>query len=407
MTPDLLVHRIPLLLTMDPARDGSELGALVNAAVAFQGGRVCWIGESVHAPSAATVLDGSGCVGLPGLVDPHTHAIWAGSRADEFQRRLAGATYSEILEGGGGILSTVRQTREASDEALEKALRGRLLRLRQRGLTTVEVKSGYGLSPAHEQRLLRIAQEVQDGPRVVTTFLGAHTVPAEHRGRREVYVEQIIEQQLPLCAPHCEAIDVYCDRGAFDLDEATAILEAGQALGLKVRAHAEQVAYTGIAEVAAEMGACCVDHLERLDEAGIAAMAEAGTVAVLLPGSQLYLHDSAPPVAALREAGVPLALGTDLNPGSSPVWDPWICATLGCLLQGLTVEEALLGLTRLAGAALGHPELGLLREGLAGDLVLVRPPPGEPLSAASLVQSMGGTRVARVVQGGRIVATEL
>lgn len=407
MTADLLVDRISLLLTMEPGTPGARdatLGALEDAAVAFLDGKVAWIGPAGQGPDAARVLDGRGCVALPGLVDPHTHAVWAGSRADEFQRRLAGASYTEILEAGGGILSTVRQTRAASLRALTALAAARLAGMRARGVTTVEVKSGYGLTPGDERKMLEAARAVTGGPRVVTTFLGAHAVPAELRGRRDAYVAQVIEEQLPACAPWAEAIDVYCDRGAFDLDEAVAILQAGRALGLKVRAHAEQVAYTGIAAAAAALGATCVDHLERLDPAGVAAMAAHGTVAVLLPGAQLYLRDSAPPVAALREAGVPLALGTDLNPGSSPLHDPWTNATLGCLLQGLTVEEALLGMTRVAGQALGHPELGHLGPGAVGDLVLVRPPPGEPPSAAALVQHLGGAQVRAVVQGGRLVA---
>ena len=407
---DLLVDRISLLLTMDPATPGARdpvLGAIEDAAVAFVDGAPCWIGPAGQGPSADRVVDGQGCVGLPGLVDPHTHAVWAGSRADEFQRRLAGATYTEILEAGGGILSTVRHTRAASVDALAALAGARLRGLRARGLTTVEVKSGYGLSPEAEEKMLRAAGAVQDGPRVVRTFLGAHAVPAELRGRRDAYVRQVIEEQLPRCAPLCEAIDVYCDRGAFDLDEAVAVLSAGRALGLKVRAHAEQVAWTGIAAAAAALGATCVDHLERLDDAGVAAMAAHGTVAVLLPGAQLYLRDTAPPVAALREAGVALALGTDLNPGSSPLHDPWTNATLGCLLQGLTVDEVLLGMTRAAGRALGRPELGHLGAGAVGDLVLVRPPAGEPPTAGALVQHMGGAQVLAVVQAGRLVAGRL
>lgn len=400
---DLLVHDLPLLLTMAPKPGEDPLGALRDVAVAFQDGRVAWIGPRREAPSARARIDGAGQVGLPGLVEPHTHAIWAGSRAEEHRLRLAGVHYSEILERGGGILSTVRATRAASDEELRHGLRARLARLLAAGVTTVEVKSGYGLDPDHEERLLRLAGEPGPGPRVLRTFLGAHAIPAEHRARREAYVRQIVEEQLPRCAPHCEAIDVYCDRGAFTLDEAVEILRAGQRHGLRLRAHAEQVEHTGIAAAAAALGALAVDHLERLDEAGVEALARHGTIAVLLPGAQLYLRDTAPPVAALREAGVRMALGTDLNPGSSPVYDPWTCATLGCLLQGLSVEEALLGITRNAALALGEPTLGRLVEGGPGDLVLVRPPPGEPPSAAALLQSIGGARPAAVVHRGRLL----
>lgn len=400
---ELLVHHISRLLTCDPERGG--LGALDDASVAVAEGRIVWIGPAAHAPGADEVIDASGLVGLPGLVDCHTHAVWAGSRAGEFRRRLAGVPYSEILEAGGGILSTVAATRAASRDTLAFHARERLRGLRSHGVTTVEVKSGYGLSPAAEETQLEAAWDCRDTVRVVPTFLGAHTIPEAFRSLRlrGAYVRQVIEEQLPRCAELADFVDVYCDRGAFDLDESRAILEAGRDLGLGVRAHAEQVAYTGIAAVAAELGASCVDHLERLDDAGVAALARHGTVAVLLPGAQLYLRDSAPPVAALREAGVPMAVATDLNPGSSPVHDPWTVATLACILQGLTVEEAILGLTRHAGRALARPELGWLGTDSVADLALFAPPPGEPPREDALVQHMAAHRALLVVRDGEVV----
>ena len=382
-----LVHNIHRLYTMDPEREG--LGVIDDAAVAIDGGRVSWVGPASDAPDAERTVDGSGLVGLPGLVDPHTHAVWAGSRADEFARRLAGANYADILEAGGGILSTVAATREADAGQLRDDARVRLDHMRSRGVTTVEVKSGYGLEPETELRMLEAAAPKHHNISVVRTFLGAHTIPAEFRQNRTAYVDQIIHEQLPLCAPHADFVDVYCDRGAFDLDEAIAILSAGKALGLKIRAHAEQVAHTGIAEAAAKLGATALDHLERIDEAGIAAMAEAGTVAVLLPGAQLYLKDHPPPVAALREAGIPIAVGTDLNPGSSPVHDLWTAATLSTLIAGLTMEEALLGITRHAAQALGLADRGHLGIGARADIALFEPPPGEPASMESLLQHLG------------------
>lgn len=411
MRADLLVHRLDRLYTLDPLHAdavddpaGPGLGALADASIAFAAGEVQWIGPARDAPEADRVIDGRGLLGMPGLVDCHTHAVWAGSRASEMARRLAGERYSDILESGGGILSTVRATRAASEAELTGACSVRLDDMLRRGVTTVEVKSGYGLRPADEARLLRVAAAAGAGRvRTVPTFLGAHTVPAELRGQRDAYVRQIIDEQLPLCAPLCEAIDVYCDRGAFDLDEAVAILSAGRALGLKVRAHAEQVAHTGIAAAAARLGATCVDHLERLDADGVAAMAEHGTVATLLPGAQLYLRDSPPPVALLREAGVRLAVATDLNPGSSPLHDLWAAATLSCILQGLTLAEAVRGITRNAGLALGRPELGWLGAGSAADLALFRPPPGEPATVDTLVQHLQGHQAVAVVRGGRQV----
>lgn len=395
---DLLVHDLATLYTCDPSLPG--LGLLRGASVAFRDGRVSFIGEAARAPDADRVIDGRGLIGLPGLVDPHTHAIWAGSRAVEFEQRLAGRSYSELLEAGGGILSTVRATRAASRAGLAALGRARLDHLLRRGVTTVEVKSGYGLDPEVELRMLQAAADCAGPLRVIPTFLGAHTLPAELRGDRAAYVRQIIDEQLPRCAPHAEAIDVYCDRGAFTLDEAVEILSAGRARGLRVKAHAEQVAYTGVAAAAAALGAVSVDHLERIDAAGVQALADHGTVAVLLPGAQLYLKDRAPPVAELRAAGVPMALGTDLNPGSSPVYDPWVIGTLACLIQGLTVEEALLGLTRHAGRALGHPELGWLGLGGVGDMALMEPPPGEPPEVASLFQHLASHRARGVICQG-------
>ena len=411
MRADLLVHRLDRLYTLDPLRPdvvddpaGPGLGALADASIAFLNGAVQWIGAAGDAPDAAHIIDGRGLLGLPGLVDCHTHAVWGGSRASEMARRLAGERYSDLLEAGGGILSTVRATRAASEAELTEWCSVRLDDMLRRGVTTVEVKSGYGLSPDDEARLLRAAGAAGTGRvRTVRTFLGAHTVPAELRGRRDAYVRQVIEEQLPLCAPLCEAIDVYCDRGAFDLDEAVAILSAGRALGLKVRAHAEQVSHTGIAAAAARLGATCVDHLERLDEKGVAAMAASGTVATLLPGAQLYLRDSPPPVGLLREAGVPFAVATDLNPGSSPLHDLWAAATLSCILQGLSLAEAVRGITRNAGLALGRSELGWLGAGSAADLALYRPPPGEPAMVDTLVQHLQGHQAVAVVRDGRQV----
>ncbi len=401
MRADLLVHDLSRLYTCAP--EAPELGRMEGAAIAFRDGQVVYVGPSAHAPDAERTVDGRGRVGLPGLVDPHTHAVWAGSRADEYRRRLAGASYTEILEAGGGILSTVAATRATEASALAALARARLRGFLARGVTTVEIKGGYGLAPEPEARMLEAARACDDLVRVVPTFLGAHAIPADFRQRRDAYVRQVIEEQLPRCAPLAEAVDVYCDVGAFSLDEAVAILEAGRAAGLKVRAHAEQVAYTGIAAAAARLGATCVDHLERLDEAGVAALAEHGTVAVLLPGAQLYLRDVSPPVAALREAGVPLAVGTDLNPGSSPVHDLWACLSLATVLQRLTVEEAVLGVTRHAGRALGRPELGWLGPGSVGDLALFTPPPGEPPELAPLVQHLGFPRADAVIRDGRLV----
>ena len=360
------------------------------------------MGPTDEAPRARETLDATGSVVLPGLVECHTHSVWAGSRSDEFRRRLSGVPYTTILEEGGGILSTVDATRTAGEAQLIALASHRLARLMSRGVTTVEIKSGYGLSPEHELRMLRAARAAGEavGLRVMTTFLGAHAVPRAFRSNRGAYVRQVIEEQLPLVADSADFVDAYVDRGAFTVDEGRAILAAGKAAGLGVRVHAEQVAYTGAAEMAAGLGALSADHLEQLDERGVEAMATAGTVAVLLPGAQLYLRDPSPPVPVLREAGVPMAVATDLNPGSSPLLDPWIAATLSCVAMGLTIEEALLGITRNAALALGRPDLGRLYVGGPADLVVVVPPPGEAATPAALIQFMGGAHVRATIRGG-------
>jgi imidazolonepropionase len=393
---DTVVRDLDVLLTMEPALGEGPLGELRDAAVAFERGVVTWVGRSADAPDAPVVHRMPGRIGLPALVDCHTHAVWAGSRADEFLRRLRGESYTAILEAGGGILSTVRATRAASEDDLVRLAAARLRRLAAHGVGTVEVKSGYGLDPDAELRLLRAAKAAGEWAdvRVVRTFLGAHAIPAEWRHDRDAYVRQVIEEQLPVCAPEADGIDVYVDRGAFTVEEGERILAAGKARGLQVRIHAEQVGFTGAAAMGARLGALSADHLERIDDAGIAAMAAAGTVAVLLPGAMLYLRDTAPPVAALREAGVPLAVATDLNPGSSPMLDPWTCATLACLTMGLTVEEALRGITIEGARALGRTDAGRVAPGARPGLAVFEPAPGERPSAASLVHTMSGHRLA-------------
>jgi len=372
----------------------------------MDGERIVWCGPSADAPEADEVVDGTGCIGLPGLIDCHTHMAWAGSRADEFQRRLAGAQYSEILEAGGGILSTVAATRAATLEWLTDVTEARMRRAVAQGITVVEIKSGYGLERESERRQLLAAKAAGErvGLQVVATFLGAHAIPLEWRHDRSGYIRDVIENQLPHVQDVADCIDAYVDRGAFGIEEGRSILEAGKRAGLKVRVHAEQVAYTGAAEMAAGLGAVSADHLEQIDDAGIAALARAGTVAVLLPGAMLYLKDSPPPVQRLREAGVRMAVATDFNPGSSPVADLWSCLTLACVTMGLTVEEALLGCTVNAAAALGLEDCGQLAAGFRANLALFKPPPGEPVREAVMIQHLGGHRATRVWAAGKLVA---
>lgn len=374
-----------------------------DVAVLLRDGRVEYVVHDAEAkcPADAEEFDASGSIGMPGLVDCHTHAVWAGTRLGDFVRRLGGESYAGILEGGGGIHTTVRATRAASEAELTSLLGARLSSMLDRGVTTVEVKSGYGLGIVDEARLLRVVRSVAGSQRVVTTFLGAHAIPPDRD--RVDYVNDVCGPMLAACAPFASAIDVYCDRGAFTLAEAERILLAGKAAGLQVKAHAEQVEFTGVAAMAARLGALSCDHLERIDDAGIAAMAEFGTIAVLLPGAMLYLRDPAPPVARLRAAGVPLAVATDFNPGSSPVSDLWTCATLACLTMGLTPEEALAGITSVAARALGLAGVGAVEAGSVGDLAIFAPPPGEVADPRVLVQYMGEHLAKAVWTGGNRV----
>ena len=383
--------------------EGSELGEKIDVSIAFRDGEVAWIGSKDNAPDAAHVVDGAGLIGLPGLVDCHTHSLFAGSRADEFRRRLGGVEYSQILEEGGGILSTVEATRRAPEAQLERVLRQRLEGRLLQGVTTVEGKSGYGLSVEAELKMLRILSECEWPVHVSRTFLGAHAIPKEWRHDRRGYVDLVLNEMLPEAAKLADQVDVYCDRGAFTVAESEQILREGIALGLGGRVHAEQVDFTGAASMAAGVGAISADHLERLDDEGVKAMAAAGMVAVLLPGARLYLRDPNPPVSKLVEAGVDIAIATDFNPGSSPVRDLLACATLACVEFGLSIEAALLGVTRNAARVLGRESSGWLGVGSAGDMALFAPPAGEPPEYSTLIQYMGGHRVQVVVRNGRLV----
>lgn len=367
--------------------------------VGIAGGRIAHLGEG--APPAREVLDVSGLLLLPGLVDPHTHLVFAGSRVDEFARRMAGASYGEIAAEGGGIAATVRRTREASDDELWALAKARVEALRVHGVTSVEIKSGYGLSTEHELRLLRVARRVaQEGlARVRTTFLGAHALPPERRDDRERYVEEVVQEQLPAVAESglADACDVYCDEGAFTLAEARRVLERAHALGLAVRAHVGQFADLGGAELAAELGALSADHLEEVSDRGLEALARAGTVAVLLPGAWRTLRQAAPRAERFRAAGVSVAVGTDLNPGTSPTTDLPLMASLAVRDAGLTTEEAVLAITRNAARAAGF-DAGTLRLGGPADIAAFA------LSdARALPYAFGGLQASLVLLAGRVL----
>jgi imidazolonepropionase len=358
--------------------DGEALGIIENGAIAAKDGRIAWVGPRSELPAhAAPVTDCAGAWILPGLVDCHTHLVFGGNRAGEFEMRLAGASYEEIARAGGGILSTMRATRETPEAALRDAALPRLDALLREGVTTVEIKSGYGLEAGAELKQLRVARSLAKhrAVSVVTSLLAAHATPPEYAGRRADYARHVAEHIVPLAAAEglADAVDAFSDSIAFTPEETSWVFDAARAAGLPVKLHADQLTDAGGAALAARYGALSADHLERANAQGIAAMAEAGTVAVLLPGATLVLREThRPDVAAMRAAGVRMALSTDMNPGSSPVLSLLLMAHLGCTLFRMTVVEALRGITVNAALALGLHDRGVLRAGARCDLALYR-----------------------------------
>lgn len=365
------------LATMAPSV-AAPYGTVDDGVVAARDGRILYAGPRSQAPAfaAAETIDCGGRWITPGLIDCHTHLVYGGDRAHEFELRLQGASYEEIARAGGGILSTVTATRAASEDALFANADRRLSALLSEGVTTVEIKSGYGLELEAEAKTLRVARRIgRERPvRVRTTFLGAHAVPPEFKGRSGDYTALVAGPMLDAIAAEglADAVDVFCEGIAFSPDETRTVFEAAQAKGLAIKIHAEQLSNLGGAVLAADMGALSADHLEYLDEAGVIAMAKAGTVAVVLPGAFYFLRETVkPPIALLRQHGVAIALATDANPGSSPLTSPLLVMNMACTLFRLTPEEALAGLTRHAAQALGlQGEIGTLEAGKACDLAI-------------------------------------
>ncbi len=375
MSADLVLWRNARLVTL---ADASSWGLIDAGALLTRGSQIEWAGALGELPPALATRvtaehDLGGALVTPGLVDCHTHLVYGGQRAREFELRLQGASYEDIARAGGGIRSTVAATRAAGDEALFTSARQRALTLMREGVTTLEVKSGYGLAFEHELRCLAAARRLgAELPLTVrTTYLAAHAVPPEFDGRADDYVDALCGW-LP--ALHAEglvdAVDAFCERIGFTSAQTRRVFEAARALGLPVKLHAEQLSEQGGAELAAEFGALSCDHLEHLSDRGINAMRQAGTVAVLLPGAYYFLRDTQlPPIAALREAGVPMALATDHNPGSSPALSLLLMLHMGCTVFRLTPEEALRGVTVNGALALGLADRGRLAAGLRADFV--------------------------------------
>lgn len=367
------------IATMDPAV-GGPFGAIENGAIGIQDGRIVRVGRRVELAGyqAHKVEPLGGAWVTPGLIDCHTHLVFGGNRAGEFEQRLEGASYEQIAAAGGGILSTVRATREAGLEDLIEASRPRLRALMRGGVTTVEIKSGYALDVEGELKMLRAARVLgQSEPvRVERTLLALHAMPPEFRERREDYLDLVISTLLPAVVAEdlAGAVDAFCESIGFTPDEVRTWFEAATDAGLKIKLHAEQLSNLHGAELAARFDALSADHLEHVDESGVQAMAEAGMVAVLLPGAFYALKETKrPPVDLLRRHGVPIAIATDCNPGTSPILSPTLMMSMACTLFGLTPEEAVAAMTCQAAQALGlQDEVGTVSAGKAADLCIWR-----------------------------------
>ncbi len=395
------------IATMNP--DNSEpYGAIRDGVIAIKNDRIVWMGSRADLPEfdvmATPVYRGNGGWVTPGLIDAHTHLIFGGNRANEFEMRLNGASYEEIARAGGGILSTVKATREATEGELFELGRKRLNALAKEGVTTVEIKSGYGLDKDTELKMLRVARELGKHHHVdvKTTFLGAHAVPPEYKDRANDYVDFVVNEMIPAVLEEnlADAVDVFCENIAFDLPQTQKVLATAKASGLDIKLHAEQLSNMGGSALAANLGAKSVDHIEYLDEEGVKAIAESGTCATLLPGAFYFLRETKlPPIDLLRQYKVPMVIASDYNPGSSPICSTLLMLNMGCTLFRLTPEEVLAGVTRNAAKALGiESKVGVLKEGMQADFCL-----WDISSPAELAYSYGRNPLVNVVKAGKLI----
>jgi imidazolonepropionase len=374
-----VLENIGQLATCRPDGGQAEIHAVPNAALVWEGDTIRWVGPSGELPAVyrnAERVDAGGGLVIPGLIDCHTHLAFAGWRGEEFEQRIRGRSYLEMAAAGGGIAQTVRLTRKASEEELVARCLGFLKEMRALGVTTVECKSGYGLDAENELKLLRVYRRLSEiqPVRLVPTFLGAHIVPPEYRENREGYIDLLVNELIPAVAREglAAACDVFVEQSAFTVEEARRILLAARGVGLAARMHADQLTSGGGAELAAEVGANAADHLEWASNRGIAAMAEAGVVAVSLPLATLYLGQRPMPARRFLECGVLVAVATDFNPGSAPSFHLPLALTLACTLQRMTPAEALKGATCIAARALGlEQRLGSLQPGKEADFALI------------------------------------
>lgn len=393
--------------SMDPSLS-APYGAIIDAALAVKDGKITWVGPRGELPEfdvmSTPLYRGKGGWITPGLIDAHTHLVFAGNRANEFEKRLQGASYEEIARSGGGIISTVKACREASEAELFELGRKRLNALAKEGVTTVEIKSGYGLDTATELKLLRVARELGKHHHVdvKTTFLGAHAIPPEYKDDVEGYVDLVINEMLPavIAEDLADAVDVFCENIAFNIEQTERVLTAAKDAGLDIKLHAEQLSNLGGSTMAAKLGAKSVDHIEYLDEDGVVALSKSGTCATLLPGAFYFLRETQmPPIDLLRKHKVPMVLASDYNPGSSPLCSSLLMLNMGCTLFRLTPEEALAGMTRNAAKALGvENKVGVLAAGMQADFCL-----WDISTPAELAYSYGVGVCLEVVKNGHLV----
>ncbi|BCU80692.1 imidazolonepropionase [Polycladomyces abyssicola] len=418
----LMIRNIGQLLTLRGAsgrpKTGSslsDLGIIENGCVAIEGETIAAVGTEQEVwhrlcqrwgerlSDKADVMDAGGRVVMPGMVDPHTHLVFAGTREYELEMRLQGATYLEILQAGGGILATTRKTRQATEEELLRQASSRLDRFLQYGVTTVEAKSGYGLDWKHEWKQLRVARRLHETHPVdvVSTFMGAHVVPEEYRNDPDRYVDIVVDEMIPQVADKglAEFCDVFCEKDVFSLEQSRRVLEAGKRHGLMPKIHADEMEAMGGAELAADLGAISADHLLRVSDRGICRLAETGVIAVLLPGTAFYLMAPFARARDMIEAGVAVALSTDCNPGSSPTMSMPMILNLACLHMRMTPAEAISAATINAAHAIGRGwQIGSLEEGKQADLVLLDAP-----HYAFLQYHFGINLIDTVIKKGRVV----
>jgi imidazolonepropionase len=380
--PSVVIHNIGQLVTVDPERMSAEnpLGIIEQGAIRLENGRIAWLGEGrdlqIGNYPDHQIIDANGQLVMPGLIDSHTHTIFAGDRANEFEMRLQGKTYQEIAKAGGGILKTVRETRQASSETLKALTLQRLQRMRAFGVTTVEVKSGYGLDFESEMKCLEVLRDLKlESPvDIIPTYMGGHDIPPEYQGRTDEYVDLLCREQIPAVAQQNLAVfcDVFCEQGYFDVAQSRKILETAREHGLKLKIHAEEFCDLGGAALAGELWATSADHLLNISDAGIAALKKGGTVATLLPGTAFYLRiKEYAPALKLLAAGVPVALATDFNPGSCVIDNLQLIMALACLQMNMTPVDVIKAVTLHAAMALDlQHDRGSLSVGKRADLAM-------------------------------------